>query len=212
MQQMEAPDMKLRSKAFATTALAASLALFGTTPASAAILAQGSDPVIHESPGVFSLTVDSTATLANLSFELTGYNSLDGFNAYTDIFSLAVNGATLFFGTFNMGGGGYSLAWGAPGTTWTTKTGGCTGSCTDTTWLGGTTEVSLPISLISGQNDITFSYRSPGGIFAGGQTLNDESWTVSKYLITAVPEPETYAMLLAGLGIVGFMARRRKAS
>ena len=29
-------------------------------------------------------------------------------------------------------------------------------------------------------------------------------------LISQVPEPETYAMLLAGLGLVGFMARRRK--
>ena len=28
--------------------------------------------------------------------------------------------------------------------------------------------------------------------------------------ISAVPEPETYAMLLAGLGLVGFSARRRK--
>ena len=29
--------------------------------------------------------------------------------------------------------------------------------------------------------------------------------------ITAVPEPETYAMMLAGLGLMGFVARRRKA-
>jgi len=28
--------------------------------------------------------------------------------------------------------------------------------------------------------------------------------------VIVVPEPETYAMLLAGLGLVGFMARRRK--
>lgn len=27
--------------------------------------------------------------------------------------------------------------------------------------------------------------------------------------VTAVPEPETYAMLLAGLGVMGFIARRR---
>ncbi len=31
-------------------------------------------------------------------------------------------------------------------------------------------------------------------------------------LLAAVPEPETYGMLLAGLGLVGFMARRRKAA
>lgn len=28
--------------------------------------------------------------------------------------------------------------------------------------------------------------------------------------IAAVPEPETYAMMLAGLGLVGFAARRRR--
>jgi probable HAF family extracellular repeat protein len=27
-----------------------------------------------------------------------------------------------------------------------------------------------------------------------------------------IPEPETYAMLLAGLGVIGFMARRKKAA
>lgn len=161
-------------------------------------------------PGKISIDFDSAATAANLSFELLGFGSLDGLNAYADFFTLAVNGTTLFMGTFNMGGGGYSLAWGAPGATWTTTTNGCTGPCTDTTWQGGSTDVSLPISLISGQNNITFSYRSPRGIFAGRQGLDDEGWGIGRYLVTAVPEPETYAMLLAGLGIVGIMARRRR--
>lgn len=39
----------------------------------------------------------------------------------------------------------------------------------------------------------------------GVSTLADD------FTVTAsVPEPETYAMLLAGLGLMGFMARRRK--
>lgn len=28
--------------------------------------------------------------------------------------------------------------------------------------------------------------------------------------VSPIPEPETYAMLLAGLGLIGFVARRRK--
>jgi hypothetical protein len=29
-------------------------------------------------------------------------------------------------------------------------------------------------------------------------------------VVSSVPEPETYAMLLAGLGLLGFIVRRRK--
>lgn len=36
--------------------------------------------------------------------------------------------------------------------------------------------------------------------------------SVNNVTVTAVPEPETYAMLLAGLGLVGFAARRRTAA
>jgi len=30
--------------------------------------------------------------------------------------------------------------------------------------------------------------------------------------VTPVPEPEAYAMLMAGLGLLGFIARRRRKS
>lgn len=40
--------------------------------------------------------------------------------------------------------------------------------------------------------------------------VNDQwQWTYSQDQLTMVPEPETYAMMLAGLGLIGFMARRR---
>jgi hypothetical protein len=48
----------------------------------------------------------------------------------------------------------------------------------------------------------------------GSETLSDNTWRapVSGEVVSAspVPEPETYAMLLAGLGLLGFAARRRK--
>jgi hypothetical protein len=37
-------------------------------------------------------------------------------------------------------------------------------------------------------------------------------YTVDGVPPTVIPEPETYAMLLAGLGLMGFMARRRQRS
>ncbi|MDQ1813929.1 PEP-CTERM sorting domain-containing protein [Massilia sp. CCM 9210] len=40
----------------------------------------------------------------------------------------------------------------------------------------------------------------------------DVSKTAFEVPTTPVPEPETYAMLLAGLGLVGFMSRRRKSA
>jgi len=56
-------------------------------------------------------------------------------------------------------------------------------------------------SLLAGD----YYYQVTGAVMGnkgGGYQLFSE--------VTPVPEPETYAMLLAGLGLVGFMVRRRK--
>jgi len=37
------------------------------------------------------------------------------------------------------------------------------------------------------------------------------AYSLTSTAVAAIPEPETYAMLLAGLGIVAFVARRRRA-
>ena len=55
----------------------------------------------------------------------------------------------------------------------------------------------------AGSQWLTFS--SVGGDVYSGAVLDNVA-------IKAVPEPETYAMMLGGLGLLGFMARRRKAA
>jgi hypothetical protein len=52
-------------------------------------------------------------------------------------------------------------------------------------------------------------------VFGKGEQSDSKYLTgsigITSYLVTAVPEPETYAMLLAGLGLIGVTSRRRKA-
>ncbi len=49
-------------------------------------------------------------------------------------------------------------------------------------------------------------------ILSASFSANVNAFEASNMSVTAVPEPETYALMLGGLGLVGFMARRRKAA
>ena len=62
----------------------------------------------------------------------------------------------------------------------------------------------------------SFSFHvNAGDIFGFRAHSVDSSWGGSEsvgfnFEITPVPEPETYALFMAGLGLMGFIARRRK--
>lgn len=61
--------------------------------------------------------------------------------------------------------------------------------------MGGPTSGMFDLDVFTGTSGSTASLN-----FGGSVTLTQ-----------AIPEPETYALMLAGLGAIGFMARRRKA-
>lgn len=58
----------------------------------------------------------------------------------------------------------------------------------------------------SGQNGITMGFTGFNGDFTS--SFGSFEARADTGVISAVPEPSTYALMLAGLGLVGFMARR----
>jgi hypothetical protein len=66
--------------------------------------------------------------------------------------------------------------------------------------------------------NVVYDFGEPGRTWVGFEDLlgggdhdyNDHTFSFTN-IQAAVPEPSTYALMLGGLGIVGFLARRRKA-
>ena len=181
-------------------AAATTLLAFGSAHADTISLTglQGG-PLVN--PGSFSTTVNAPVADSNasLTFVVQGYNTLDGLNSYQDDLTLTINGQVIGTGSFDLGGGGGS----------STTFGGAPVSVSSRQ----ATITGLSFNLLQGVNTFLFAYTAPGPANGSGQSLADEGWGISSATITtAVPEPETYAMLLAGLGLMGAVVRRRNAS
>jgi PEP-CTERM motif len=80
------------------------------------------------------------------------------------------------------------------------------------TFQGGAVPVGAQAAFLEFSQAIGPIGTGPAGEnwFAGKVLIDDINLAVVS--VTAVPEPSTYAMLLAGLGVVGFMVKRRRQS
>lgn len=149
------------------------------------------------SGGFGQLSLDAPGSgVGRLTFDLQGYATIDGYNCCTDKFQLTVNGTEIFRGVFNMGGGG---------------TEGIELEPAGTAVVAGSNvrTISIDVTLVNGTNTFRFDYSPMQG-------FGDEAWAVDNVALSAsnltpVPEPETYALLLAGIGLVSAASRRKKS-
>lgn len=83
---------------------------------------------------------------------------------------------------------------------------------TDVAWQAGAS-LAIPASGWGGVDGLvtSVSLTIDNQLFAFGAASIWKDEIIVEAIATPVPEAETYAMMLAGLGLVGFMARRRRA-
>lgn len=169
---------------------------------------------------VGNVTSPGTSTIggAHLTFDLIGYGNIDGFgsrislNDVFDNFDFRVNDPGVdgvsFGAWLNMGGshpGSPTLYDNNPGVN---PINASLVSYTDNGFnQGGLAQFSVDFTLLSGANYFAFNF--------GLQPSAGEGWglrnmLVTSDLISAVPEPQTYGMMLIGLGLMSFVAHRRK--
>jgi hypothetical protein len=212
--------MRLRSTLAAVAAVSATLAVsLAAAGAQASVIYAGPSSMSEMATNTsFDVTFNALqAGAADLSFVLDGYASLDGQNWYEDDFTLSLNGTAIAMGTWNLGGGGADAVYLAPAGATFDNVSDNGADHLAINWNGGHVNISAPLSLLAGSNTLTFAYNSlpyNDGQNAGWQDMGDEGWSAHNIVVSqtgAVPEPMTWALMIAGFGLAGAALRRRRA-
>lgn len=178
-------------------------ALFGTPTVSGSSLEFNPGGFIASGDTLTEAMITITVT-ANAGYFLSGFNLVES-GGYT----LPTLDDTVYLG-------GVFEALDIEGTTGNFVSAGIAGpefsAGTNLAWAGGAS-LAIPGSGWGGTDGLVTSVKltidNQLFAFGGGEIWKDA--IVIQAIATPVPEAETYAMMLAGLGLVGFMARRRRA-
>jgi hypothetical protein len=189
----------------------ASLALSAASAHAAVLFTLVGPTAEVASPGAISEAFAAGGGAGQLSFTIKAFGSLDGANVpdgNSDVFTLSLNGADILSGSWDLGGGGQNVVFFAPP--------GTTAVAQSQSFAGGTLKVATSLALASGTNTLKFAFAT-----ANPKGLNDEGWALQDVSVTGaaaqagVPEPATWALLVAGFlasGAAVRSARRRPAA
>jgi len=200
----------------ALLAAAAGLAIAGATGSASAVTVytlNTSDPAAGLGSGPYC-TVSLTQNGSNVDFNVT---LADGFNFVTtggphDLFAFNAAGVVLGdIGSLNVLGGG-TLAAHIPGNDQPFGTFGFGIDCTSCA-NGGPGQQADPLTFTVANASISdFAFKSTGGspnAYFAADVITGRFTGAVGAVAAPIPEPETYALMLSGLGITGWVARRR---
>jgi len=209
--------MKFVKSLFACVALAASV---GAQAQVTGALGGGAGTfLLLSSPAQCTLAVPCTLT-GSVNAEIVGGTILNSDQPFADIPKGAIAGGNFLSAgptttepstvTFDSGIDYISFLWGSPDTY---------NLLTVITTAGDVnfTAAGLGFSVTNGDQSFSqyVQFTADAGVDILGLRFNNSpavnAFEVANFTVTApVPEPETYALMLAGLGAIGFISRRRR--
>lgn len=199
-------------KTLTSLAAALLLAAFGTGAQAATNLITDGD---FETPVVALNSFETYTNLGGYGATLWGSDSTSGTHKIVDVAGnqfMQFGGGDSAYTAFGVGtGGAYTLNFDYTGSGFWALYNSDTSSYVSTgplVQINGMGTDTTALTLSGGSNYKLFF----GSVGAGlpGMVTGLQLDNVSVTAVTPVPEPESYAMLVAGLGVLGFISRRRQ--